>query len=96
MEIADVITAYLERDQLQVKRMGRGFAWFDMGTYDSLIEASMFVQTLENRQGLRIACPEEIAFDRGLITREQLVMLGKKWEKSGYGKYLLRVADERV
>jgi glucose-1-phosphate thymidylyltransferase len=95
LEIADVITAYLELGQLEVKRMGRGFAWFDMGTHDSLIEASMFVQTLEKRQGLHIACPEEIAYDRGFITHDEFVLLGKKFEKSAYGQYLLRVANER-
>jgi glucose-1-phosphate thymidylyltransferase len=94
LEIADVITAYLEAGQLEVKRMGRGFAWFDMGTHDSLIEASMFVQTLEKRQGLRIACPEEIAYQQGFITNEEFVGLGKKFEKSSYGQYLLRVAEE--
>jgi glucose-1-phosphate thymidylyltransferase len=96
LEIADVITAYLERGQLNVKRMGRGFAWFDMGTHDSLIAASMFVQTLEKRQGLRIACPEEIAYDKGLITHDEFVTLAKKFEKSAYGQYLLKVANERM
>jgi len=76
--------------------MGRGFAWFDMGTHDSLIEASMFVQTLEKRQGLHIACPEEIAYNQGFITHEDFVTLGKKFEKSAYGQYLLKVASERV
>jgi glucose-1-phosphate thymidylyltransferase len=94
LEIADVINAYLEWGQLDVKQMGRGFAWFDMGTHDSLIEASMFVQTLEKRQGLRIACPEEIAFDQGFISHDQFVALGKKIEKSVYGQYLLKVAHE--
>ena len=96
LEIAEVITAYLEWGQLDVKRMGRGMAWFDMGTHDSLVEASMFVQTLEKRQGLRIACPEEIAYDQGLITHEDFVNLGKKLEKSTYGQYLLKVANERA
>ena len=96
LEIADVIRTYLERGQLEVKRMGRGFAWFDMGTHDSLLEASSFVQTLERRQGLRIACPEEIAYSQGLITHDQFVALGKKFEKSSYGQYLLRVSSERV
>jgi glucose-1-phosphate thymidylyltransferase len=96
LEIADVITAYLERGQLDVKRMGRGFAWFDMGTHDSLIEASLFVQTLEKRQGLRIACPEEIAYDQGFITHDQFATLGRKFEKSAYGQYLLKVADQGV
>jgi glucose-1-phosphate thymidylyltransferase len=94
LEIADVITTYLKWGQLEVKRMGRGFAWFDMGTHDSLIEASLFVQTLEKRQGLRIACPEEIAFSKGLITHQEFVNLGKKLEKSAYGQYLLKTAAE--
>jgi glucose-1-phosphate thymidylyltransferase len=89
-----VIRAYLERGQLEVKKMGRGFAWFDMGTHDSLLEASGFVQTLEKRQGLRIACPEEIAYSQGFISRERFVELAKKLEKSTYGHYLLKVADE--
>jgi glucose-1-phosphate thymidylyltransferase len=96
LEIADVIRSYLERDQLEVKRMGRGFAWFDMGTHDSLLEASSFVQTLEKRQGLRIACPEEIAYNQGFVTYDQFFALAKKYEKSNYGQYLLRVANERV
>jgi glucose-1-phosphate thymidylyltransferase len=96
LEIADVIAAYLEWGQLEVKQMGRGFAWFDMGTHDSLMEASMFVQTLQKRQGLRIACPEEIAYDQGFITREQFIILGRKLEKSAYGQYLLKVGNEKA
>jgi glucose-1-phosphate thymidylyltransferase len=96
LEITDVNRAYLERGQLHVKRMGRGFAWFDMGTQDSLLEAAAFVQTLEKRQGLRIACPEEIAYDQGFITHDQFIALGKTFEKSAYGRYLLRVASERA
>ena len=96
LEITDVNRAYLERGQLHVKRMGRGFAWFDMGTQDSLLEAAAFVQTLEKRQGLRIACPEEIAHDQGFITHDQFIALGKKFEKSAYGQYLLRVASEKT
>jgi glucose-1-phosphate thymidylyltransferase len=96
LEITDVNRAYLDRGQLDVKLMGRGFAWFDMGTQDSLLEASAFVQTLEKRQGLRIACPEEIAFNQGFITHDEFVVLGKKFEKSSYGRYLLRVASETV
>jgi glucose-1-phosphate thymidylyltransferase len=95
LEITDVNRAYLERGQIDVKRMGRGFAWFDMGTHDSLLEASGFVQTLEKRQGLRIACPEEIAYTQGFITYDEFVKLGKKFEKSAYGQYLLKVAGER-
>jgi glucose-1-phosphate thymidylyltransferase len=96
LEIADVIRAYLERGQLDVRRMGRGFAWFDMGTHDSLLAASSFVQTLEKRQGLRIACPEEIAYNQGFVTHDQFVALAKRLEKSNYGQYLLRVANERA
>jgi glucose-1-phosphate thymidylyltransferase len=95
LEIADVIRVYLERGQLDVKRMGRGFAWFDMGTHDSLLAASSFVQTLEQRQGLRIACPEEIAFKQGFVSHDQFLALAKKYEKSTYGQYLIRVASER-
>jgi glucose-1-phosphate thymidylyltransferase len=96
LEIADVIRTYLERGQLDVRRMGRGFAWFDMGTHESLLEASAFVQTLEKRQGLCIACPEEIAYIQGFITHDEFVKLGRKFEKSTYGQYLLKVADEAV
>ena len=96
LEITDVNRAYLERGQLDVRQLGRGFAWFDMGTQDSLLEASAFVQTLEKRQGLRIACPEEIAFNQGFITLDELIKLGKMLEKSTYGQYLLRVANENV
>jgi len=95
LEIADLIRVYLEQGRLDVRRMGRGFAWFDMGTHDSLLEASAFVQTIEKRQGLRIACPEEVAYTQGFITHDQFVRLGKKFEKSAYGQYLLRVADEK-
>jgi glucose-1-phosphate thymidylyltransferase len=94
LEITDVNCAYLRLGELDVKRMGRGFAWFDMGTHDSLLEASAFVQTLEKRQGLKIACPEEIALNRGLITRDEFVVLSKKFEQSRYGQYLLKVASE--
>ena len=95
LEITDVNRAYLERGQLRVKRMGRGFAWFDMVTQDSLLEAASFVQTLEKRQGLRIACPEEVAYEQGFITHDQFIALGRKFEKSTYGQYLLQVATER-
>jgi glucose-1-phosphate thymidylyltransferase len=94
LEITDVNRVYLERGELEVKRMGRGFAWFDMGTPDSLLEAAGFVQTLEKRQGLRIACPEEIAYEKGLITLEDLVKFGKRFDKSAYGQYLLKVANQ--
>jgi len=92
LEITDVNRAYLERGQLHVEKMGRGFAWLDTGTPDALLEAAGFVRALEQRQGLRIACPEEIAFTRGWISREQLVDLGRFLAKSNYGQYLLSVA----
>jgi glucose-1-phosphate thymidylyltransferase len=94
LEITDVNRRYLEQSQLNVVRLGRGFAWFDMGTHDSLLEASSFIQTLEKRQGLRIACPEEIAYSKGLITRDQFLSLVKTFEKSSYGQYLLNVLEE--
>jgi glucose-1-phosphate thymidylyltransferase len=93
LEITDVNRVYLERGALHVQKMGRGFAWFDMGTHDSLLEASGYVQTLERRQGLRVACPEEIAYLQGFISRDELVVQAKRFEKSGYGQYLLRVAE---
>jgi glucose-1-phosphate thymidylyltransferase len=94
LEITDVNKVYLERGALRVERLGRGFAWLDMGTPDSLVEAAEFVRTLENRQGLRIACPEEIAYRMGFIERAQLKKLADALGKSGYGQYLLRVAEE--
>ena len=93
LEITDVNRIYLERGELHVEQMGRGYAWLDTGTPDSLVEASEFVRALEKRQGFRIACPEEIAYNAGWIDREDLVRLGKKLAKSTYGQYLLRVAD---
>lgn len=93
LEITDINRIYLERGQLRVEVMGRGYAWLDTGTPDSLVEASEFVRALEKRQGFRIACPEEIAFNAGWITREELVALGRKLSKSTYGQYLVRVAQ---
>ncbi len=94
LEITDVNRVYLERSELSVECMGRGFAWLDTGTPDSLLEAGEFVRTLESRQGLRIACPEEIAFRRGWISSRQLAALGEKLAKGDYGRYLLRVAGD--
>jgi glucose-1-phosphate thymidylyltransferase len=91
LEITDVNRAYLERGRLNVELMGRGYAWLDTGTPDSLLEAGDFVGTLQRRQGIKIACPEEIAFRNGFIDRNQLEMLGKKLGKSDYGTYLLRL-----
>jgi glucose-1-phosphate thymidylyltransferase len=93
LEITDVNRVYLERGGLTVERLGRGFAWFDTGTYDSLVEASSFVQTIEKRQGQRICVPEEIAFANGWIDKAQLIALGDKLKKSGYGEYLIQVAE---
>lgn len=93
LEITDVNRAYLERGQLRVQKMGRGFAWLDTGTPDTLVEAAEFVRALEKRQGFRIACPEEIAFNLGWIDRSQLIALGQELSKSGYGQYLLRIAQ---
>ncbi len=93
-EITDVNRVYLERGELAVERMGRGFAWFDTGTPDSMLDAAAFVRSLELRQGLRICCPEEIAFQLGYITRDELASLGAALGKSLYGKYLIEVAKE--
>lgn len=94
LEITDVNRIYLERGQLSVECMGRGFAWLDTGTPDSLLEAGEFVRTLESRQGLRIACPEEIACRQGWINVQQLAVLGERLAKSDYGRYILSVAAE--
>ncbi|MBU6272484.1 MAG: glucose-1-phosphate thymidylyltransferase RfbA [Betaproteobacteria bacterium] len=96
LEITDLNRVYLERGQLEVKVMGRGHAWLDTGTHESLIEASLFVQTLEKRQGLKIACPEEIAFRMGLIDAAALEQLAAPLAKSGYGQYLLGLLRERI
>jgi glucose-1-phosphate thymidylyltransferase len=93
LEITDVNRVYLERGQLQVELMGRGYAWLDTGTPDSLVEAAEFVRALEKRQGYRIACPEEIAYNAGWIEQAQLVALATKLSKSTYGQYLLQVAN---
>jgi glucose-1-phosphate thymidylyltransferase len=96
LEISDVNRRYLEWGELSVVVMGRGHAWLDTGTHDSLIEASLFVQTIEKRQGLKVACPEEIAYRKGYITAEQLAKLAAPLAKTGYGQYLLDVLKERV
>ncbi|HEV7335894.1 MAG TPA: glucose-1-phosphate thymidylyltransferase RfbA [Bosea sp. (in: a-proteobacteria)] len=94
LEITDVNRVYLERGELSVESMGRGFAWLDTGTPDSLLEAGEFVRTLESRQGLRIACPEEIAYRLGWISSLEISALGQKLAKSEYGQYLLKCATE--
>jgi len=94
LEITDVNSIYLERKELYVTTMGRGFAWLDTGTPQSLIDAGHFVQALEARQGLRICCPEEIAYRNGWISREELRELAKRLAKSPYGQYLIRITDD--
>jgi glucose-1-phosphate thymidylyltransferase len=91
LEITDLQTCYLSAGALHVERMGRGFAWLDTGTFESLIDAATFVQTLETRQGMKVACLEEIAFRLGFIDRDQVIVLAKSLEKSGYGNYLIDV-----
>ena len=93
LEITDINSRYLERSELHVERLGRGFAWFDTGTYDSLADAGQFVQTIEKRQDQRICVPEEIAFINGWIDRGQLADLGQQIGKSNYGEYLARLAE---
>jgi glucose-1-phosphate thymidylyltransferase len=95
LEITDVNKAYLEREQLSVEQMGRGFAWLDTGTPDSLLAATNFVATLEKRQGFRIACPEEIAFNQGFIDRDQLEKLGAKLGASDYAEYVRSLAAKQ-
>ena len=94
LEITDINRLYLDDDALQVEFMGRGAAWLDTGTHDSLLEAAQFVQIIEQRQGLKICCPEEIAYLSGMIDAEQLKALAKNLGKNGYGEYLLEVLEE--
>jgi glucose-1-phosphate thymidylyltransferase len=96
LEITDVNRWYLERDELQVEILGRGMAWLDTGTHDSLLEASLFIQTIEKRQGLKVACPEEIAYRLGYIDAAQLQELASRLGKSTYGDYLRQLSAETV
>ena len=96
LEITDVNAAYLRQDQLSVEIMGRGYAWLDTGTHDSLLEAGQFIATLEKRQGLKVACPEEIAYRAGWIGAEQLERLARPMMKNGYGQYLMRLLRDRA
>lgn len=93
LEITDLNRIYLESDELSVARMGRGYAWLDTGTHESLIEASNFIETIEHRQGLKVACPEEIAYRKGFIKAEQLERCAKPLAKNGYGQYLLKLLE---
>jgi len=96
LEITTVNQTYLASKDLKVELMGRGYAWLDTGTHESLLEASNFIQTIENRQGLKVACIEEIAYEMGYITKEQLIALAQPLKKNQYGQYLLRRAQEGV
>jgi len=93
LEITDINKVYLERGNLDVEIMGRGFAWLDTGTHESLLEASTFIETIEKRQNLKVACLEEIAYRMGYISREQLIELAQPLKKNGYGQYMLRLAE---
>lgn len=94
LEITDLNRRYLEQDELHLERMGRGYAWLDTGTHESLVQASTYIETLEQRQGLRICCPEEIAFSKGWISAQQLERLATPLSKNGYGQYLLKLAAD--
>ncbi|MCA3240653.1 MAG: glucose-1-phosphate thymidylyltransferase RfbA [Rubrivivax sp.] len=96
LEITEVNAQYLRQAQLEVEIMGRGYAWLDTGTHDSLLEAGQFIATLEKRQGLKVACPEEIAFRSGWITAAQLEALAQPLRKNGYGQYLMQILNEKV
>ena len=96
LEITDLNRIYLERNQLNVEIMGRGYAWLDTGTHESLIEASNFISTIEHRQGLKVACPEEIAYRKGFIDAAQVEKLAQPLAKNGYGQYLLRLLQDGV
>jgi glucose-1-phosphate thymidylyltransferase len=95
LEIVDVINAYLARRELRVRLLGRGFAWLDTGTHESLLEASTFIETIEKRQGLKVACIEEVAYRMGYIDAEQVRRLVEPFKKNGYGHYLLQLISER-
>jgi len=95
LEITDVNNIYLKQQQLNVEVLGRGFAWLDTGTHDSLLEASQFVQTIEHRQGLKVACLEEISFHNGWINKDQLLERAEFFKKTGYGQYLLKLHQEQ-
>jgi glucose-1-phosphate thymidylyltransferase len=95
LEITDVNAAYLELGELQVERLGRGTAWLDTGTHESLLQASLFIETIEQRQGLKISCPEEIAYRMGYIDAEQVERLAEQLGRTGYGRYLHQLLQEQ-
>jgi glucose-1-phosphate thymidylyltransferase len=94
LEITSINQAYLSMGQLKVEQLGRGFAWLDTGTHDSLLEASQFVHTVEKRQGFKIACLEEIAFNHGWLDKATIKKIGEELSKTGYGKYLLNLVKD--
>ena len=94
LEITTVNQVYLKRGNLKVELMGRGFAWLDTGTHEALLDASNYIQTIENRQGLKVACIEEIAYEKGYISKTQLLALSEPLKKNGYGQYLIQRAKE--
>jgi glucose-1-phosphate thymidylyltransferase len=96
LEITDLNRLYLEENRLKVKILGRGMAWLDTGTHETLLQASIYIQTIEERQGLKISCIEEIAYKLGYITHDQLIELAKPLEKNQYGKYLIKIAHEKL
>ncbi len=96
LEITDLNRLYLEENRLNVKLLGRGFAWLDTGTHDSLLQASNFIATIEQRQGLKVSCIEEIAYKKGFIDKEQLIKLAEPLSKNQYGQYLLRLAEKQI
>jgi len=96
LEITDLNRLYLNENRLEIKIMGRGMAWLDTGTHETLLQASVFIQTIEERQGLKVSCLEEIAFKQGYINRNQLISLAEALSKNQYGKYLLKIAEEKT
>jgi glucose-1-phosphate thymidylyltransferase len=96
LEITDLNRLYLDENRLNVKIMGRGMAWLDTGTHESLLQASVYIQTIEERQGLKISCIEEIAYKQGFITQDQLIDLAKPFAKNQYGKYLMKIVNEQI
>jgi glucose-1-phosphate thymidylyltransferase len=94
LEISDVNRVYLERNQLRVERLGRGVAWLDTGTHETMLQAANFIQAVQERQGLRVSCPEEIGWRNGWITNEQLLLRADTMKTNAYGEYLRQIVDE--